>query len=343
MYSLSQDSVRKISDLTGWTNISGYSNLSSYYAYGICNGELYNLRQDSNKNNIVTKISDLTGWTNVYGYSSSYNDSNPYHAYGICNGYLYSLSQDSDAYANGYNIVTKTSDLTGWTNISYSYHYNSNAYGICNGYLYKLNKSKKPSKIGIDVISLEDSVIVNSERKSTYELILYSTKAINSKLNLEATNSLIVNHEGEIESSVYSTIVNSKSTVKSGEYNVYWNNEGSVDPKLNAQWEYDENNLVNLQPSISDGSWESKNSLSRFTSLGYAASELGNQDLGKCPDPISDEEGFNNYVNSFGDWHPQVGSALIGKGVKIEEVQTDIEGTERPETPTLGAYEAKSN
>jgi hypothetical protein len=114
---------------------------------------------------------------------------------------------------------------------------------------------------------------------------------------------------------------------------VFLNNDGSIPPVNNAQSEYDESNLLTL---------ENDNSIERFTSTGYYPAK-GVQDLGDCPDPISDEEGYNAYISSFGNWKPQSNSFLVEKGVKLENVPTDIEGNERPDKPTLGAYESKSN
>jgi hypothetical protein len=233
------------------------------------------------------------------------------------------------------NTVTKISNLTGWTNVfgySYtstssttSYHY---AYGIRNGYLYSLQGNTN-SRIGLYCSQFINCNFINCEINNG---ISNYSKIFNSKLNTISENSLIVNCEGDINISTYSTIVNSKSSVLSGEYNVYWNNEGSITPNNNAQSKYDESNLLTL---------ENDNSIARFTSTGYYPAK-GVQDFGDCPDPVSDEEGYNNYVNSFGNWKPNSNSFLKNKGIKLYYILTDIEGTERPETPTLGAYEANN-
>ena len=164
--------------------------------------------------------------------------------------------------------------------------------------------------------------------------IIENSKIVNSKHEINSTNSLISNSEGTIYNSTYSTIVNSNTEVKFGNYNVYWNNEGTISsPSTNAQSAYNESNLLTLGYD---------NSIARFTSTGYYPA-IGVQDLGNCPNPITDPEGYNAYVSSFGNWVPQSNTFLKGKGIKDEDIPNDLNGNPRPDSPTLGAYEPLSN
>ena len=65
------------------------------------------------------------------------------------------------------------------------------------------------------------------------------------------------------------------------------------------------------------------------------------QDVGDCPNPITDPNGFSAYIESFGDWHPLSNSFLIGKGTTDSNITTDLDGVTRPSPPTIGAYEPK--
>ena len=80
------------------------------------------------------------------------------------------------------------------------------------------------------------------------------------------------------------------------------------------------------------------NSIARFTNTGYYPAQ-GVQDVGDCPNPITDPTGYAAYLAAFGDWHPLANSFLIGKGTDDISATTDADGVTRPDPPTIGAYE----
>lgn len=80
------------------------------------------------------------------------------------------------------------------------------------------------------------------------------------------------------------------------------------------------------------------NSIARFTNTGYYPAQ-GVQDVGDCPNPISDPTGYAAYLAAFGDWHPLSNSFLVGRGTADSNVTTDADGVTRPDPPTIGAYE----
>ena len=82
------------------------------------------------------------------------------------------------------------------------------------------------------------------------------------------------------------------------------------------------------------------NSIARFTDTGYFPAQ-GVQDVGDCPDPISDPTGYVAYLAAFGDWHPSADSFLVGRGTADQNVTTDADGVARPDPPTIGAYEPR--
>ena len=80
------------------------------------------------------------------------------------------------------------------------------------------------------------------------------------------------------------------------------------------------------------------NTIARFTNTGYAPAQ-GVQDVGDCPNPITDPTGFAAWIAAFGDWHPLANSFLVGRGTADSDVTTDADGVARPDPPTIGAYE----
>ena len=82
------------------------------------------------------------------------------------------------------------------------------------------------------------------------------------------------------------------------------------------------------------------NSIARFTNTGFAPAQ-GVQDVGECPSPVDDPDGYNEWIAAFGDWHPASNSFLLGAGTADEDVTTDADGVTRPDPPSIGAYEAK--
>lgn len=73
---------------------------------------------------------------------------------------------------------------------------------------------------------------------------------------------------------------------------------------------------------------------------GFAPAQ-GVQDVGACPSPLDDPDGYAEWLSAFGDWHPAADSFLLGAGTKDEDVTTDADGVTRPDPPSIGAYEAK--
>ena len=82
------------------------------------------------------------------------------------------------------------------------------------------------------------------------------------------------------------------------------------------------------------------NSIARFTNTGFAPAK-GVQDVGACPSPLDDPDGYAEWLSAFGDWHPAADSFLLGAGTADEDVTTDADGVTRPDPPSIGAFEAK--
>lgn len=168
----------------------------------------------------------------------------------------------------------------------------------------------------------------SSGNPSSRLVILNSTVGAIDKL----TTSLIVNCALGTTSSVSgATIVNSTATVSSGSSCVFWNNNGTIPGETNAQTVFDSKNALTLGDD---------NSIARFVNTGYYPA-IGVQDVGECPDPLNDPDGFSAYVSIFGDWHPRSDSFLVGKGVYDSASSTDLDGVTRPDPPTIGAYEPR--
>lgn len=122
--------------LTGWDPsfdcISRYHHSNAdYITYGICNGNLYAIQDET------LTLLDNGKWTAVCGY---YNDNSPRtFGYGIKDGALYEL--------RGTQIEQKGTD-TKWTDISgCTTTTNTFVLGICDGYLYKINSNKNVVKL----------------------------------------------------------------------------------------------------------------------------------------------------------------------------------------------------
>jgi hypothetical protein len=175
---------------------------------------------------------------------------------------------------------------------------------------------------GVNIIEL--SRIVNSD---------VAVNRIDAYHQPEAKTSLVLNSvvTGDALAADYCTIVNSVADITSGGNNVFWNNNGTCVADGNAQSAYDSSNVLTLGTN---------NEITRFVGTGYAPA-IGVQDVGECPDPITDNEGYAEYVASFGDWHPQADSFLIGKGIYKSSFKTDLDGVTRPNPPTIGAYEPR--
>ena len=92
------------------------------------------------------------------------------------------------------------------------------------------------------------------------------------------------------------------------------------------------------------------NSLWKFRNTGFAPA-VGVQDLGNCPNPWLDPNGYRQYIAMFGDWHIESDSLLVGRSqyqsgeVDVilvplkEKMQYDLDGKIRPQQQSLGCYE----
>ncbi len=69
------------------------------------------------------------------------------------------------------------------------------------------------------------------------------------------------------------------------------------------------------------------NTLAKFASLGTV--EIIGYSAALNDTPAAD----------FGDFRPQAGSVLIGAGVAVQDITEDLDGNERQDPPTIGAYE----
>ena len=115
-----------------------------------------------------------------------------------------------------------------------------------------------------------------------------------------------------------------------------WNNDGSEFS--------DYTNLITCAGSTYNSALAltlgTDNSIARFTNTGFAPAK-GVQDVGDCPSPITDPDGYSEWISAFGDWHPEADSSLIGAGTAASSITTDAGGVTRPDPPSIGAYEAK--
>ena len=69
------------------------------------------------------------------------------------------------------------------------------------------------------------------------------------------------------------------------------------------------------------------NALAKFTDLGTVTTIGADDSLKGLP------------IEAFGDFRPQLGSVLIGAGVAVQDITDDLDGNERQDPPTIGAYE----
>ena len=152
---------------------------------------------------------------------------------------------------------------------------------------------------------------------------------INSS-NLSITNCTAVNCRGNY----IFYITSSNNTVKNC---LSWNNDGTEFLSYN----YITNcagSTYNAALALTLGT---DNSIARFTNTGFAPAQ-GVQDVGDCPSPIDDPDGYAEWLSAFGDWHPAADSFLLGAGTKDEDVTTDADGVTRPDPPAIGAFEEKA-
>lgn len=126
LYYISNTTPALVSNLTGWTKITGYGNTGSanYYGYGIHNGALYYLY--ANGNGAVQKGSDTT-WSDITG--SCENGS--WYGYGINAGKLYAL--------NG--TPSQIGVDTNWTKVSGTSSTSAYSLGLNGGKLYRIANS----------------------------------------------------------------------------------------------------------------------------------------------------------------------------------------------------------
>lgn len=115
-----------------------------------------------------------------------------------------------------------------------------------------------------------------------------------------------------------------------------WNN--------NSTEFYNYTSLITCAGSVYDAALAltlgTDNTIARFTNTGFAPAK-GVQDVGDCPSPIDDPDGYAEWLAAFGDWHPASNSFLLGAGTADSSVTTDADGVTRPDPPSIGAYEAK--
>ena len=128
----------------------------------------------------------------------------------------------------------------------------------------------------------------------------------------------------------FCTFVNCVGYVKSASHSIYWNCSGTIAPyKTNAQTEHCVDNLLTL---------DADNSIARFINTGFWPAQ-GIQDVGLPPYPNTDPQGFQNWIDQFGDFRPASNSFLKGLTPLDSNVPTDIDGTTRLSPTTPGAYE----
>lgn len=149
--------------------------------------------------------------------------------------------------------------------------------------------------------------------------------------NCTAVNCYVYSKSNSYKCSIF---YKSQSSINS----LSWNNYG------NEFYNYGNNGLGSCAGSVYNENLAltlgTDNSIARFTNTGYYPAQ-GVQDVGDCPNPITDPNGFSVYIESFGDWHPLSNSFLIGKGTTDSNITTDLDGVTRPSPPTIGAYEPK--
>lgn len=126
------------------------------------------------------------------------------------------------------------------------------------------------------------------------------------------------------------TCVNSDTTGSSPDYtnSVSWNSGVVFNSNTCASSDYSSNGIV----------LGNDNLITKFTNTGYYPAR-GVQDLGGCPCPFDDPDGYEAYVASFGDWHPLSDSVLVGRGGNVGG--TDLDSVTRPDPATIGCYEPR--
>ena len=152
--------------------------------------------------------------------------------------------------------------------------------------------------------------------------------SVNSS-NLSIINCTAVNCIGD---DIFGLISNT-NTVKNC---LSWNNDGTEFSSYN-QLTSCAGSTYNAALALTLGT---DNSIARFTNTGFAPAK-GVQDVGACPSPLDDPDGYAEWLSAFGDWHPASNSFLLGSGTADEDVTTDADGVTRPDPPSIGAYEAK--
>ena len=128
-----------------------------------------------------------------------------------------------------------------------------------------------------------------------------------------------------------STIVNSRVCGIIDDGNVFYNCTGNFSREGNAV-----TNAVDAKVNLGPTTMNTE-----FVNKGFTPS-TGIQDVGECPDPDENPNGYNEWMSQFGDWHPKEGSLLFNprfKGTYDESITTDLDGNTRNDPPTLGCYE----
>lgn len=150
-------------------------------------------------------------------------------------------------------------------------------------------------------------------------------------INCTAVNCAVVNNN--INSSAY--VFFNTRTCKNC---LSWNNNCYQEFSNTGAMPYCAGSVYNSYLAFTLGT---DNSIARFTNTGFAPAQ-GVQDVGDCPSPINDPDGYAEWIAAFGDWHPMSNSFLLGAGTYDSSVTTDLDGTTRPNPPAIGAYEAVS-
>ena len=178
-------------------------------------------------------------------------------------------------------------------------------------------------------------------------LLIHATNCI--AVNCTASNSIFYKNDAVGGTMVNCTAVNctaSAAIFNSDNYSfnakncLSWNNNGKE-----YSIQFTSSSATTCTGSVYDSMFAltlgTDNSIARFTNTGFAPAQ-GVQDVGDCPSPIDDPDGYAEWLAAFGDWHPASNSFLLGAGTYDSSVTTDLDGTTRPNPPAIGAYEAVS-
>ena len=207
-------------------------------------------------------------------------------------------------------------------------------------FIREIDKSDTIGMNGSDSVVLEGGSLTgkaNGVENAT------NTKFINcgGLLAVRADGSLFVNcaTSGDISNhSKFCTYAGCVGNVREGDYNVYWNSEGTIPSANNMQSDNVEGNLLTL--SVLD---KSENGIARFIDTGYSPSQ-GRISAQECPNPAYSMNGYNEWTGMFGDFRLSPDSSILNPSYRIvsayidDRNAKDVDGANRGDSTNAGAF-----